>query len=375
MSNQPGMSASAFRQRLKQVSPGFTLVEVLIASAIASLIATALAHILSVAFDLSDTSSHDDKLAQETRLAISLMEADIREAKSISVLSLNLTTLIRQDDSKVQYHWNGTADTPLYRTTQSHSNKILCGSVRSLEFTLVTIERSVLTETAVLDSTTKEVNSFQPGDWSAYSGSPNDCTSSGMQSVSVSQDQWYGERFVSLDTFDSLTKVWIYGYNGGSFPNDYLALEIYDLDGSDQPRNLLAYASYPPSTFTSSLQWHGEELTVVDKAGIRAAPAMMIVCRASNCGYAGRLVVEVVSGCREWPDNGMYFRYCNDKGNSWSGRSDVELIYSLDGLTYSTHPEEIKQTQIDTLGISYSLQINSSDNYMDHGGYFAFSEL
>jgi Prokaryotic N-terminal methylation motif len=352
---------------------GFTLVEVVIAAAITALVAGALAHIFSTTLTFRTQLPDADSFSQDAHLGINLLGSDIRGSTSIVGVSGAKITLQSGDGSKISYSWDGTPGSPLTRQIDSELVQPALSAVQAASFKLETISRQVLREVYVKDTLTAKANSFYSGDWDEWVAETS-CYYIGPNTFLVRGWDCIGEHFTLQDEFLGFYSVGVHWGNGGVGLNSDLLVEIYVVDQWDRIQYRVAHVTFSRSLTESSRKWIYKRLTtdVVEKAV--PGEYYLLSCRAANQGTAGYLGYERMGGCGSWPDNGMWFTYSVNWGNDWTGSSERELFYDIQGYKLENRLAERVVTEIDTLGISYNLTLLHNGDQESYGGYLAWAK-
>jgi len=363
---------------------GFTLVEVLIASAIAALLATAMAYLFSGILNTSRSSKSTDDLSRDAQLAVSLMRRDIESATSIVGASGNKLSMWAPDGSKITYGMAGTTPDSLLRQIDAGTKELVAANVKSLQFSLNTISRTYTAEELAPDTTITILRSFEPGDWDGLIAVTHcDYRSAGEEKV-ADHDIAGIEFWNAPAGFLGIPAVEVRVRAKDHYPcEEDMIVKVFKAQayGARYPDLLLAQGVIDRFEIDTGYDWHRADLIQVVDAEIDPLERYWVVVESAARGggtYAGHVQYERIEHCDsgEWPVNDSSFRESNNDGGSWSSSSyDEEAFYRIWGWTAVMKVKEVTHVVTDTLGISYELILKRGEDIEHSAGFIAFQSL
>jgi prepilin-type N-terminal cleavage/methylation domain-containing protein len=302
---------------------GFTLVEVVIASAIMAVIMTGLASAVLIATHaLPDEQSASavtgksaetvDRLVEELRTALWLTE---RRATGVT-----FTVPDRDGDhvpERIRYAWSGVLGDPLTRQYNGSSARAILGDVREFDLSYA------------LEAVTEE-----------YSGAPVESAEEELCSYKswydakeyqVKNDRWYAQYFepgpFPADVLSwRVTRVlFVAKKEDNNYATTYVQLRTAEPD--DTPSDtIVAQVDMHESTLSGDWAW--KEISFSDASGLTPGAGLCLVFQHDGSGEASarlRYEDDFSSGLFE----------SQDKGATWTPRSPEGLYHYVYG-TYST---------------------------------------
>ncbi len=351
-----------------------TLVEVLIASAIAALLAVALANVFSNVLAVSRAAVGDRDLDRQAQFAAGRLRQDVSSARR--VLGATATTLSLQaiDGSVVSYELAGGDS--LRRRIDGGAWRLVAAGVDSLALGLQTVQRPYTYEAMRPDTVEAFLRSFVPGDLDAWVASTH-C-----------KYEPRGERRIEGD---DLAAVEFWSQAAGCFafgrvevrlkasdhnpPQMDLRARIYAAGALGWPGTLLAQGTLSRLAVPANYAWVSIGLTPTVYGPIDPTGHYWLILSSTGTGaasYAGHFEYERIKDCwlGEWPTNDATYWESNDGGGSWSGGSyNRDGFHRIHGLTAGVRLTEVTETVTDTLGVTYALVLRQGGEAQRRAGY------
>ena len=362
---------------------GFTLVELLLAAAIASLIGVALARIFGGVLDLAETAHSRSEAGREAQLAASMLESDVGRAQRVLQIGSGSLALLDAAGDTIRYSWDSAVSDTLWRSAGTGTAAAVAAGVDSLSFTLQTVTRPFTTEIDQPVITEEVAVSFSPGDWDQWIAETA-CNYESREERRVKDREWCAEEFWPEEDYVAFSRAAVRVKAKEVSPPDVdLLIRIHAADPTSPryPGTLLAEGSINRSSVGGTYDWQEAVLTQISTNPIVAGGHYWIVIRPKVTGsntYAGHVELERVKDCYSggWPGTDIYYRESPDAGSSWTLRTDrKDAFFSVSGLQTSLRLTEITQTLADTLGVAYGLKIATREEPERRAGFIALHDL
>jgi len=357
---------------------GFTLVEVLLAAAIAALLSAALVHVLYGVLDLSEAARGADTACRDARLAVSFLERDVRDAERILQIGAGTLVLLTAAGDTVSYAWDPAAGDTLRRSAGG-GPAVLAAAVDSLTLSLHTVSRPYTLETLQTILVPRPVESFSPGDWDQWIADTY-CDYESREDKRVKDKEWRAEEFWTDEKLVAFTRAAVRAAAKEVKPPPVdLLVCIYKANGSAPyyPGLLVAQGRIDRMSLGTSYAWREAALTMLSADTIPAGGRFWVVLRPDGSGtssYAGHIEVERVKNCYigQWPGTAFHYRESTTGGTTWSDRTDQkDAFFAVDGLRADRKLAEMTATLADTLGVSYFLRLASPEGPERRAGFIA----
>jgi prepilin-type N-terminal cleavage/methylation domain-containing protein len=376
---EPGRRAGSLSEPERA---GFTLVELLLAAAIAALIGVALARIFGGVLDLAETAHSRSEAGREAQLAASMLESDVGRAQRVLQIGSGSLELLGGAGDTIRYSWDSAVSDTLWRSVDAGTAAAVAAGVDSLSFTLQTVTRPFTTEIDQPVTTEEVAVSFSPGDWDEWVAETA-CYYESRGSRKIKYQSWCAEEFWPAENYVAFSRAAVRVKAVDAIPPDIdLLIRVHEANPTSPryPGTLLAEGSIDRNSLGSTYNWKEAVLTQVSTNPIVAGGHYWIVIRPKVVGsslYAGHVEQEKVTGCYGgWPGTDIYYRDTEDAGGSWTLRTDTkDAFFSISGLQTSMRLTEITQTLADTLGVAYGLKIATREEPERRAGFVALHDL
>ncbi|MFH1142992.1 MAG: prepilin-type N-terminal cleavage/methylation domain-containing protein [Candidatus Eisenbacteria bacterium] len=363
----------------RRAQAGFTLVEVLVASAIAALLAAALMHIFSGVLDLTDVAREAIDSRRDASLAVSLLNDDIRQAERILTLAPGSLELLSAEGDTIRYAWRLSVPDTLWRAAGAESPAPVAAGIDSLILSLHTVSRPFTEELDQPVSVEGIVVRFAPGDWDEWVAW-TDCSYESRDDKRIKDKEWRAEEFWPQESFYAFSRAGVRVKAKEKFPPDVdLLVRIYRADPlpPQYPQTLVAEGRISLLAIGQAYDWEEATLTMTGQTPILAGEHYWILFRPDGLGaatYAAHAEQERVKDCDdgEWPGTDIYYRETADAGKTWSSRTDRrEIFFCVSGVRTETKLAEITLSLADTLGVSYSLKMAGQEGSQRRAGFIS----
>jgi prepilin-type N-terminal cleavage/methylation domain-containing protein len=362
---------------------GFTLVEVLIAATISTLLLTALVQILDGAFEISLATRRQDALLRDAQRAVALVRRDVSQARRIVSAGAGGLTLVDESGHTVLYALASAGSDTLVRRVDGGTPSPIAGGVTGLDFALSTVSRPLVEEQVAGVTVELPIASFLEGDWDDWIAQTS-CAYEARGDRKVEDRAWCAEEFWDTPAGLTFTRASFRAAAKDHFPAEVdLVVEIYAANGLGLPGTLVAQGKLSRTIFAAKdvYQWCEVALVPVGSQPIPAGGHYWLVLRPSTTGtksYAGHIEYERLKSCQigEWPSNSMSYRSSDNAGVSWTAQtSRHELFYVARGLQALQLLTEVTQTVADTVGVSYRLACEGQGESTCRDGFVALHDL
>ncbi len=357
---------------------GFTLVELLIAGAVAAILAGAMAYLLSDVLHLASTvrASHD--LRREGGRAVSLIRSDVSGAGRILAAAGDSLLLVTLAGDTVHYSPDPLAPDTLRRKLGAVSGAV-SADLDSAQFRIHTAPRTKTLEEMVPVPYEVLHVSFEPGDWDAWAAT-NNCWMYETQEYEIEDRKWCAQEFWEYPPCFGFTRASVRVRAKDRIPPDVdLILEIYEATSGagGSPDRLLGHGKISRHDLTAEYEWHTADLLSLVSDPVYPEGHYWLIARPDGQGassYAGHLEHQLMAGCLggSFPQNGMCFRESSNAGSSWaSGSYTKEAFFRVYALQSVDRLTEVTRSLTDTLGISYTLSFRNGDEEIRRVGFVA----
>lgn len=361
---------------------GFTLVEVLLAASITALLSVALAHLLSLVFDVTRVVRARDDLRRDAQLATSLVRRDVSQARAILTATDGGLDLVTAAGDTVHYALDTAADGALERWVNRGTRRTVATAVDTAAFALRNVSRSHAAERMSTVSGTARVAEFEPGDWDVWVARTA-CEYDTRLERKIGDYRWCAEEFWPTESFDAFTRAALRIKARDMYPAQAdVLIRVYTADAmTGYPSVLLAEGHIPIASVTTTYTWIEVPLTTIALTTIVAGGHYWIVFRNAGTGYntyAGHVEVERLKDCStdDVMDNRMVYRSSDNAGGWWDTAVDTrETFFRLYGLRTASQLVAQTGTIADTLGIDYRIALRRNDQREYRAGYLALHNL
>ncbi len=355
---------------------GVTLVELLIASTIAAMLAVAMANIFSSVLEVARTAQAGRTVERQAQMAIGRLREDVSSARRVVAITATSLDLQATGGSLVSYALVG-ADS-LQRSVDGGPWRLVTTGVDSLALGLQTVARSFTREEMLPDTVEALMRSFQPGDLDAWVASTHcDYEPNGKQSMH--DNDWAAVQFWSQPAgFFAFSRVEVrLAALEHNPPEMDVRARIYQSNVSGWPGILVAEGTASRLLVPASFGWVSISLTPIVYGTISPTGDYWLILASTGVGhssYAGHFEYGGVDNCwvGEWPVNDACYRETADGGGHWTS-SDYEYdgFHRIYGLTSSLRLAEVTETLTDTLGVTYALVLRQGEEAEQRAGFIA----
>lgn len=357
---------------------GFTLVEVLIAGAVAAILAVAMTYLLSDVLHLASAVRAGSDLHTEGRRAVALIRSDVAGAQRILAAAGDSLVLLTAAGDTVRYAPDPGAPDTLSRRLGALPGAVSAG-LDSAQFRVHTASRSrTLEEMTPIPYEVLHVG-FEPGDWDEWAAS-NGCWQYNTEEYRLRDGRWCAQEFWEAPSCFGFTRASVRVRALDLLPPEVdIVLEIYSASegAGGYPGRLLSHGKISRHDLTAGYAWHTANLTPVSADRVFPEGSYWLVVRPDGHGpasYAGHLEWQRMGGCFAgmYPENGMCFRESEDAGQTWRvGEYTREAFFRVHALQSVDRLTEVTRTFTDTLGISYTLTFRSGEEEVRRVGFVA----
>jgi prepilin-type N-terminal cleavage/methylation domain-containing protein len=367
-------------QPLAHVRPeaqaGVTLVELLVASAIAAVLAVALTNIFSSVLAISRTAQAGRAADRQAQFTVGQLRQDVSGARRVLTVTATTLSLQAVDGSLVSYTLAGGDS--LRRRVNGGAWRLVATDVDSLALGLQTVSRPYTREMLVSDTTEVFMRSFVPGDLDAWVASTH-CNYESRGEQKIKDDDLSAVEFWSQPAgFFAFSRVEVRLKAQETYPPEVNTwVKIRQADALGWPGTVLAQGTLNRLSVPASYGWVSIALTPVVYGPINPTGHYWLIVGAVGSGshtYAAHFEYERIKDCwpMEWPTNNACYWESGDDGGHWSGgSSDEDGFHRIYGLTSSTRLAEVTETRTDTLGVTYALVLRQGEEAERRAGYIA----
>ncbi len=353
-----------------------TLVELLVAGAIAGLLMTALSNILSNLLEISRVAREGHSLDRDTQLVLSRLREDVTTSSRVLAVTPASLDLQSIDGSLVSYAMAGGDS--LHRRVNAGAWQLVAANVDSLFFTLQTLDRPYTYEAMVPDTVEALMRSFAPGDLDAHIAS-TDCDYESHGERKVENDDYCMVEFWEQPVgFFAFSRVEIRMKAKDHDPPEVDTwIKIHKSDAFGWPGNVVAQGTLSRLSVPSSYEWVSIALTPTVYETIPDNGDYWLVVGSEGFGggtYAGHFEYERIKDCDwdEWPANGACFWYTHQHYADYhEGGADREGFHRIYGLRLTPRLTEVTETVTDTLGVAYALTLQQPGEREHRAGFIA----